>query len=153
MKLTGTIAFFSLGVMVKSTWWAAALQPVILSLVSVFAVTDQDVLDIHLIDWGKWLPFINTTKKTTPAAEEEPVPKKEEMAKPTEADGDPAEDSTRDKDLTDEEEKVIITIGEELEGLRKEYKETYPNGIYSKHEMFRVLEKDDESEVKKTSMV
>ena len=104
---------------------------------------------------------MNKDKNTTPAAEEvKPAPKQEE-AKPTEAmiDSSEAEESsTGDKDLTEKEEKVIISIGEELEGLKKEYKEKFPDGIYSKYEMFRVLEKDNNSQladsgVKKTSMV
>ena len=91
---------------------------------------------------------MNKDKKTAPAAEElDASPTKaKEKAKPTEAMRDSSEaeeSSTGDKDLTEKEEKVIISIGEELEGLKKEYKEQFPNGIYSKYEMFRVLEKDN----------
>ena len=51
MKLKNTIAFFLLSVMAKGAWWAAAVQPVILSLGTAFAAIEQDVLDIHLLDW------------------------------------------------------------------------------------------------------
>ena len=53
MKLIGIIALFTLIVMVKGSWWAAAVQPVILSLGAVLSAIDLDVLDTQSI------PFIN----------------------------------------------------------------------------------------------
>ena len=37
---------FELIVFVKSTWWAAAVQPVILSIGAVFTALNLDVLDL-----------------------------------------------------------------------------------------------------------
>ena len=58
MNLINIFALFTLSVMVKSAWWAAAVQPVILSLGAIFSAIDQDVLDIQ------WLPFINKQEET-----------------------------------------------------------------------------------------
>ena len=46
--------------MVKGAWWAAAVQPVILSLGAILGAVDLDVLDINLS-----LPFINKQDKQT----------------------------------------------------------------------------------------
>ena len=59
MKLKSIFALFTLIVMVKSAWWAAALNPVILSLGAVLGTIDKDVLDIQAIEWRNLLPFIN----------------------------------------------------------------------------------------------
>ena len=59
MKLKSIIALFTLIVMVKSAWWFAALNPVILSLGAVLGAIDKDVLDIQAIEWRNLLPFIN----------------------------------------------------------------------------------------------
>ena len=56
MKTTFIIALFSLIVMVKGAWWAAAVQPVILSLGAVLSAIDLDVLNIHLFSKEKELP-------------------------------------------------------------------------------------------------
>ena len=46
MNLIYIFALFTLSVIVKSAWWAAAVQPVILSFGAILGVLDQDVLDI-----------------------------------------------------------------------------------------------------------
>ena len=51
MKIRGIFALFTLVVMVKGTWLAAVVQPVILSLGAVLSAMDLDVLNT--------LPFIN----------------------------------------------------------------------------------------------
>ena len=60
MNLINIFALFTLSVIVKSAWWAAAVQPVILSLGAIFSAIDQDVLDIQ------WLPFVNKSDKSSP---------------------------------------------------------------------------------------
>ena len=59
--------------MVKSAWWAAAVQPVILSLGAVLGALDQDVLNIS------WLPFINKQDYI-----DEPPPEETKETKKTE---------------------------------------------------------------------
>ena len=46
MKLRSILALFTLIVMVRGAWFAAAVQPVILSLGAVLSAVDQDVLDV-----------------------------------------------------------------------------------------------------------
>ena len=58
MNLRDIFALFTLCVMVNSAWWAAALQPVILSLGAVLSAVDKDVLDIQ------WLSFANKKDQT-----------------------------------------------------------------------------------------
>ena len=60
MKLFDIPALFALIVMVKGTLWAAAVQPVILSIGALLTAIDLDVLDINLS-----LPFINKQDKQT----------------------------------------------------------------------------------------
>ena len=59
MKLLAIFALFQLIVFVKSTWWAAAVQPVILSIGAVFTALNSDVLnfDAQPIEWRNWLPL------------------------------------------------------------------------------------------------
>ena len=64
MKLKCLFAFLSLSLMVKGTWWAAAVQPVILSLGAVLTTINQDVLDVESIQLKTWLPFINKSEET-----------------------------------------------------------------------------------------
>ena len=64
MKLTLIFAILSLCVIVKGTWWAAAVQPVILSLGAVLTTINQDVLDVASIQLKTWLPFINKSEET-----------------------------------------------------------------------------------------
>ena len=66
MKLESIIALFTLIVMVKGAWWAAAIQPVILSLGAVLGTIDKDVLDIQAIEWRNLLPFINKQDAEVP---------------------------------------------------------------------------------------
>ena len=49
MKLLTLIALFTLIVMVKGAWWAAATQPVLLGLGAVLGVLNLDVSDIKPI--------------------------------------------------------------------------------------------------------
>ena len=46
MKLRNIFTVFAIFVMVRGTWWAAAVQPVILSLGTVLSAVDLDVLDV-----------------------------------------------------------------------------------------------------------
>ena len=56
MKLRNIIALLTLSVMVNGAFWAAAVQPVILSLGAILSAVDLDVLDLRL-------PFINKQEK------------------------------------------------------------------------------------------
>ena len=56
MKLTSIIILLTHIVMVKGTWLAATVSPVILSIGSLFTAVNQDVLDIHPMSWKDWLP-------------------------------------------------------------------------------------------------
>ena len=47
MKLKVIFALCALSVMVKGTWWAAAVQPVILSLGAILGALDLDVVNIQ----------------------------------------------------------------------------------------------------------
>ena len=49
MKLREILALYILSVIVNGAWWAAAVQPVILSLGAVWAALDHEVLDIQAI--------------------------------------------------------------------------------------------------------
>ena len=59
MNFKVIFALLSLFVIVEGAWWAAAVQPVILSLGAVLSAIDQDVLDVQSIEWKSLLPFIN----------------------------------------------------------------------------------------------
>ena len=54
MKLTFIFTLFTLAVIVKGAWWAAAVQPVILGLGAVLASFDLDVLDVQSMEWKFW---------------------------------------------------------------------------------------------------
>ena len=69
MKLNTIFALFTLIVMVKGAWWAAAVQPVLLGLGAIFSAIDSEVVDIQLLQ-----PFVNKQDKT----ETEPVVNEEE---------------------------------------------------------------------------
>ena len=76
MKLKSIFALFTLSVMVKGTWLAAVVQPVILSLGAVLGALDLDVLDVQYL-----LPFINKQDENPyedESLEEYDKPKKEE---------------------------------------------------------------------------
>ena len=59
MNLSDIFALLTLIVIVKSTWWAVAVQPVILSLGAVLSAIDHDILDVQSIEWKSLLPFIS----------------------------------------------------------------------------------------------
>ena len=45
MKLTLFFALLTLIMMVKGAWWAAAVQPIILSLGAIFTAFDSDIIE------------------------------------------------------------------------------------------------------------
>ena len=57
MKLSAVFALFALIVMVKGAWWAAAIQPFILSLGAIWGAIDLDLLES--IEWRNLVPFIS----------------------------------------------------------------------------------------------
>ena len=59
MKLRDILALFTLIVMVRGAWFAAAVQPVILSLGAVLSAVDLDALDVQFTGFKSWLPFIS----------------------------------------------------------------------------------------------
>ena len=63
MKLIDIFTQFTLIVIVKGTWFLAALQPVILTLGTVFTALDTGVLDVQPIEMKKWLPFVNKVSR------------------------------------------------------------------------------------------
>ena len=79
MKLRGIFALFAICVIVKGAWWAAATQPVIMSLGAVLTATNSDVLDVHSFDWReiyenlkKWIGIPSGNKeeeKSSPISE------------------------------------------------------------------------------------
>ena len=76
MRLLLTIfVLFTITEIVKSAFWAAAVQPVILGLGAVFSALDQDVLDVDIkpIDLKNFLPFINKQEETSKDAKTEAV--------------------------------------------------------------------------------
>ena len=54
--LRGIVALATLIVMVKGAWWAAAVQPVVLSLGAILTAVDLDVLNVSLTEI---MPFIS----------------------------------------------------------------------------------------------
>ena len=66
MKLTNILGLFALCEKVNSVWWAATIQPVILSIGTLFAALDLDfepILDVQPIEWRKFLAFKKDKKK------------------------------------------------------------------------------------------
>ena len=67
MKLSDIVALFGLSVMANGAWWAAAVQPVILSIGAVFAALDLDIepfLDAQPFEFRKLMTFkIDKEKK------------------------------------------------------------------------------------------
>ena len=47
---------------VKGTWWIAAVQPVILSLGAVLAAIDLNVLDVQPIEWRNLLTIFKVDR-------------------------------------------------------------------------------------------
>ena len=66
MKLKGVFALLSLSVMVKGTWWSAAVQPIILSLGAIMGAIDLDVLEIPFINKYATSEDEDVNKKTSP---------------------------------------------------------------------------------------
>ena len=58
MNLRGIFSLFTLSVIVKGAWLAATVQPVLLSIGTVFTA-----LNIEPIEWKNFLPFINKQEK------------------------------------------------------------------------------------------
>ena len=76
MKLRDILILFTLNVIVKGVFWAAAVQPVILGLGALFSAIDLDVLDVQLIELKSLLPFVSKLEvKRKLTAEEERVKK------------------------------------------------------------------------------
>ena len=61
MKLKSIVALFTFIISVEGAFWAAALNPVILSLGAVFGAINTDLLNIESIEWN--LPFMNKNDK------------------------------------------------------------------------------------------
>ena len=62
MKLSSIVALtITLSVVVEGTWWAAAVQPAIISLGAVLGMgtLDHDVLDVQPTEWKSLQPFIS----------------------------------------------------------------------------------------------
>ena len=87
MKIIGIFALFTLSTIVEGALWAAAVQPVILTLGAIFTAIDQDVLDVQSIEWKRYLPFINKQDKQEAAQEAQDASKKKKV----EQDRDPAD--------------------------------------------------------------
>ena len=117
MKLKGIFALLALSVVVKGTWWAAAVQPVILSLGAVFTALNHDVLDINPIEWQSFKPFINKQAKNK---------RKERERRPKRAKRKPDEKPDRPVYITEEEaekerEEFTPLTEEELKEQREEF--------------------------------
>ena len=62
MKLSEIVVLFGVFVMAKGAWWAAAVQPVILSIGALFAALDLDIepiIDTKPFQLRKLLTFKN----------------------------------------------------------------------------------------------
>ena len=60
MKLFTIIVLLALSAMVNGTWWAAAAQPIILSIGALFAALDLDLepmLGTQSNEWSKFMGF------------------------------------------------------------------------------------------------
>ena len=78
MKLSSIFVLLTLIVIVKSAWWAAAVQPVILGFGTVLTALNQDVLNVELSELKSWLPFINKSEETKSDAKGEEKKQEEE---------------------------------------------------------------------------
>ena len=60
MKTTFCIFFvYTLSVIVEGAWWAAAMQPIILSFGAAFTAMNLDVQPFLDVDWKRLLIFKN----------------------------------------------------------------------------------------------
>ena len=66
MKLTGIFVLFALSVNVNGAWFAAAVQPVLLSLGAVLGVLNLDELDIQPIEWRNFMDLKKIPEGDTP---------------------------------------------------------------------------------------
>ena len=65
MKLSDIFALFALSVIVKGSWLAAAVQPVILSIGAVLTAIDLDVHQTLPFEWRNWQIFKSDKEETT----------------------------------------------------------------------------------------
>ena len=59
MDLKQLFVLFTLCVLINGAWWAAVVQPAIISLGAVLGTLDHDVLDVQLTEWKSLQPFIS----------------------------------------------------------------------------------------------
>ena len=81
MRLLDIFALFGLSVMVNGAWWAAAMQPVFLSVGAVFAAFDLDLepfLNAKPIDFRNLMAPKKTSKKEKDDKEKNEKAKDEE---------------------------------------------------------------------------
>ena len=102
MKIRDIFALFTLIMIVKGTWWAAAVQPVILSLGAVLSAIDKDVLDIEQIQWKNWLPFINKIEKEDKESTTSPLFEESEDGSFSKAKAPAEEEAEADKSTNSE---------------------------------------------------
>ena len=57
------IVLYSLTVIVRGAWWAAAVKPVMLGFGAAFAAIDLDIEPLPFLPLPKWLDFLNIGKK------------------------------------------------------------------------------------------
>ena len=83
MNLTGIFAIFSLILFVKGACWITAVHSVLLSLGTIYAAIDHNVIkDLEHIEWKNFLPFINKQDETPKEPHDNPEPMtKEELIK------------------------------------------------------------------------
>ena len=112
MKIRDIFALFMLSMIVKGTWWAAAVQPVILSLGAVLTAFDKDVLNLEPIQWKNWLPYINKLEKEDKESTTSPL--FEESADGT---------FSKAKKPSEEEEKAAKPMNTESRDYMQEYNE------------------------------
>ena len=72
MKLKVVFALLSLIIIVKSAFWAAAVQPFILSLGAIFATIDHHLLDLETFKWSNYLPRLAGKNETLNIPPDEP---------------------------------------------------------------------------------
>ena len=76
MRIREVFTLFALSVIVKGSLWAAAVQPIILSLGAMMAAVDQDVLNVHFFDWKSWFrPVVDEKRKEAKRAEKSVIEK------------------------------------------------------------------------------
>ena len=59
MDLKQLFVLFTLCVLINGAWWAAVVQPAIISLGAILGTLDHDVLDVQPVEWKSMLPFIS----------------------------------------------------------------------------------------------